>query len=60
MKTNPAAAETPASTALHAAIMSCPDCGCDLVDEAFSAWCPSCQSSVSFARVVSMGGGCDD
>ena len=32
-------------------IVSCPDCGTDLVDEAFSFWCPSCRASVSFARV---------
>jgi predicted RNA-binding Zn-ribbon protein involved in translation (DUF1610 family) len=33
-------------------IYSCPDCGADLIDEAFSFWCPSCQQSVSFAQAI--------
>ena len=33
-------------------IHACPDCGTDLIDEAFSFWCPSCQQSVSFAQAI--------
>jgi hypothetical protein len=33
-------------------IASCPGCGTDLVDEAFSFWCPSCRRSWSFAEVA--------
>ncbi len=33
-------------------IASCPDCGTDLVDEAFAFWCPACRQSVSFAQVA--------
>jgi hypothetical protein len=56
MKPNPPPAETRDGIALHARIMACPDCGDDLQDEAFAAWCPSCQMSVSFASVIASGG----
>jgi hypothetical protein len=56
-------AETPDGTALlvpsrasRARIMSCPTCGEDLTDEAFTLWCPACQCSVSFASVIALGG----
>ena len=35
-------------------IPACPDCGSDLIDEAFEFWCPSCQQAVSFARVINL------
>jgi hypothetical protein len=37
-------------------IASCPSCGTDLVDEAFSFWCRSCQEPVSFAKVIAQRG----
>lgn len=58
MNTNPAGAVTPDTRprAGHASIASCPTCGADLVDEAFSLWCTQCQAAVSFASVIALGG----
>lgn len=39
----------------HGDIAACPDCGTDLVDEAFDFWCPSCQQAVSFNRAIDTG-----
>ncbi len=36
-------------------IASCPDCGDDLIDEAFTWWCCRCQRAVPYSEVIVQG-----
>jgi hypothetical protein len=56
MNLNPAGAVKPGTARWHPPVVSCPTCGEDLQDEAFSLWCSRCQASVSFASVAVLGG----
>jgi hypothetical protein len=33
-------------------VYSCPDCGADLVDEAFGLYCRDCQTTVPYAQLA--------
>ncbi len=37
----------------------CPDCTTDLIDEAFTFWCPVCQRAVPYNEVIIWGEGDD-
>lgn len=33
-------------------ILACPDCGTDLIDGPYSAWCMTCERSWSYAALM--------